>query len=239
MIYLDRGWLGGALPQKYWKRALFHEAGHVMGLVGRASQVENRHCATDSCLMYAHASTEVWHDIVNWWHREKPKPLLCEACATELDNYRTATNAISTRFAGPVLVRDMPAYHVLALPGFCGLYIGDSVEWEIPGFLKAFRGLEEHKFNWAASFSKESTDRQSLLRSIEAAKKDFDPLVRHAAGELEREVRTTADPPPRTRKGIENQTGCLSYRPPCTSKSPTTWTSFPHGAIGPIRLGLN
>jgi hypothetical protein len=37
MIYVDRSWLGGLLPRKYWQRTLLHEAGHALGLVGRES----------------------------------------------------------------------------------------------------------------------------------------------------------------------------------------------------------
>jgi len=189
MIYVDRSWLGGLLPKKYWQRTLLHEAGHILGLVGRESQVERRHCATNWCLMHAHTSENIKSDIVHWLKREKPKPYLCEACATELRQYQTSTDTISTRFVGPVLVRAMPSYHVLALPAFCGLFIGDVVEGEIPQFIKRFRELQGQHGPWFAMYVKEHLERESLLQAVEAAKQDVDPLVREAAHELERKVR--------------------------------------------------
>ena len=189
IIYVDRSWLGGLLPKKYWQRTLLHEAGHILGLVGRESQVERRHCATNWCLMHAHTSENIKSDVVHWLKREKPKPYLCEACATELRQYQTSTDTISTRFEGPVLVRAMPSYHVLALPAFCGLHIGDSVEPEIPRFLEGFRKLNGQQGPWFATLVQEYLDHESLLQSIEAAKTDIDPTVREAARKLERQVR--------------------------------------------------
>src|SRR6185436_10673055 len=51
MIYMDRSWLGGLLPRKYWCASLAHETGHVLGLVSRQSQPGNPHCPTNWCLM--------------------------------------------------------------------------------------------------------------------------------------------------------------------------------------------
>lgn len=189
MIYMDRSWLGGLLPRKFWNRTLLHEAGHVMGLVSRESQVENHHCATNWCLMHAHSSENIKSDILNWVTRKKPKPDLCEACATELRQYQTTAGTTSTRFVGPVLVRTMPSYHVLGLPGFSGLYIGEAVDANIPRFVDAFRRLEGQMELWFATLVQDDLDRESLLQAIEAAKQDFDPTVRENAHKLERKVR--------------------------------------------------
>ncbi|MBE0542813.1 MAG: hypothetical protein IH623_15785 [Verrucomicrobia bacterium] len=189
MIYVDRSWLGGLLPKKYWQRTLLHEAGHILGLVGRESQVERRHCATKWCLMNAHTSENIKSDILNWLTRRKQKPDLCEACATELRQYQTAIDKISTRFAGPVLVRTMPSYQVLALPAFCGLVIGEAVDANIPRFVEEFRRLEGQKGLWFATLVQDDLDLESLLQAIEAAKQDFDPTVRENAHKLERKVR--------------------------------------------------
>jgi hypothetical protein len=188
MIYVDRSWLGGMLPQKYWERTLLHEAGHVLGLVGRESRVRMRHCPTNWCLMQARVSESIKSDIVNWLKREKPKPYLCEACATELRQNQTSTQSCSARFVGPVLVRKMPLYHVLALPAFCGLFIGDPLDAHIAGFTDRFRQLEGQKGIGYAMFVQEGLDRASLLEAIAAAKQDFDPTVRETAHELERKV---------------------------------------------------
>jgi hypothetical protein len=189
MIYVDRSWLGGLLPRKYWQRTLLHEAGHVLGLVGRESGVSIRHCPTNWCLMQARVSENIKGDILNWLTRRKPKPDLCEACAAELRQYQTTTDAISTRFAGPVLVKRMPSYHVLALPAFCGLFIGEGVDANIPGFVEEFRRLAGQKGFWFATLVQDNLDRESLLQAIEAAKQDLDPTVRKTAHELDRKVR--------------------------------------------------
>jgi hypothetical protein len=189
MIYVDRSWLGGLLPRKYWERTLLHEAGHILGLVGRESRDRTRHCPTNWCLMQARVSENIKSDIVNWLRQEEPKPYLCEACAAELRQYQTSTETDPARFVGPVLVRKMPSYHVLALPAFCGLFIGEGVDANIPGFIEEFRRLEGQKGFWFATLVQDNLDRESLLQGIEAAKQDFDPTVRKTAHELERKVR--------------------------------------------------
>ena len=179
MIYVDRSWLGGMLPRKYWERTLLHEAGHVLGLVGRESRVRMRHCPTNWCLMQARVSENIKSDIVHWLKREKAKPYFCEACAAELRQNQTSTQSCPARFVGPVLV----------LPAFCGLFIGEGVDAIIPGFIEEFRRLEGQKGFWFATLVQDNLDRESLLQAIEAAKQDFDPAVRKTAHELERKVR--------------------------------------------------
>jgi hypothetical protein len=191
MIYADRSWPGGLLPRKYWNRTLIHETGHVLGLVNRESQVENHHCETNWCVMNAHVSENIKSDFLIWLKRGKSMPLLCEACAAELRQNQTSTNTVSTRFIGPVLVRTMPSYHVLALPAFSGLYIGDSVDTETTEFIKRFRKLQGERGPWFAMNVQESVKRESLLQAIAAAKLDIDPTVRWAANELEHEVLRT------------------------------------------------
>jgi hypothetical protein len=139
--------------------------------------------------MQARVSENIKSDIVNWLKREKPKPYLCEACAAELRQNQTSPETSSVRFVGPVLVRRMPSYHILALPAFCGLFIGEGVDAIIPGFIEEFRRLEGHKGFWFATLVQDNLGRESLLQAIEAAKQDFDPTVRQTAHELERKVR--------------------------------------------------
>jgi hypothetical protein len=78
---------------------------------------------------------------------------------------------------------------VLGLPGFCGLYIGEAVDTNIPRFVEEFRRLEGQKGFWFATLVQDDLDRESLLQAIEAAKQDFDPTVRENAHKLERKVR--------------------------------------------------
>jgi len=192
MIYIDRSWVGGLLPKRYWYDSLIHEAGHVMGLVSRQAGAREPHCTTRWCVMEAGTSDDIRRDIMGWLKRKKPRPPFCDACAAELRGSRTSGENTRTSFAGPVMVRRMPSYQVLSLPGFCGLYIVDAVEAEVPEFIAQFRKIPsgETKGIWDTARVRGNQSRESVLQAIEAAKRDVDPNVCTAARKLERSVRS-------------------------------------------------
>ena len=190
MIYVDRSWMGGLLPHKYRRESLLHEAGHVVGLVRRESNVKDLHCPTDSCCM-ASVSENVKSDIFTWVKSGKPKPELCEDCAAELRHAQASDADPSTRFGGPVLVRTTPFYQVLLLPGACGLYIVDSLQTELPQFVAEWRNRDKDATRreelWVSG--KVDTQESHALQALEAAKNDPIESVRKMALELERNVR--------------------------------------------------
>jgi len=142
--------------------------------------------------MEAGTSDDIRRDIMGWLKRAKPRPPFCDACASELRGSRTSGEDTRTSFAGPVLVRRMPSYQVLSLPGFCGLYIVDAVEAEVPEFIAQFRKLPSGKGKgiWDTARVRGNHGRESVLQAIEAAKRDVDPNVCTAARKLERSVRS-------------------------------------------------
>ena len=192
MIYVDRSWLAGLLPGKYRRESLTHEAGHVLGLVRRESRVKGLHCPAKRCVMSS-VSENVKGDIMSWLKGEKPKPDFCEGCSAELRHSQGSTNETAMRFVGPVLVRSMPAYQVLSLPGACRLYIGHSLEAEVPRFIAEWRSqggsTSRQEALWLSYYGEVEHDTDSLLPAVEAAKQDAVPAVREAASELETALR--------------------------------------------------
>ena len=144
----------------------------------------------------ASTSENVTSDIVSWLKRQKPKPDFCGGCTNELRQSQTSTNTTSMRFVGPVLVRTMPSYQVLSLPGLCGLYILNSLEKELPRFIDEFRnraGQVVHQKELGITAFASDEKRDSVLQAIEAAKQDPFPAVRKVAAQLEVKVRS--EPP--------------------------------------------
>jgi len=93
----------------------------------------------------------------------------------------------------------MPSYQVLSLPGFCGLYIVNSLESELPRFIDEFRkrtGDFVHQKEPGITAFASYQDRDLVLQAIEAAKQDPFPAVRKIAAQLEVKVRSE---PPGTR----------------------------------------
>jgi hypothetical protein len=223
MIYMDRSWLGGLLPKTYWRQTLIHEAGHVLGLVNREIRTEGHHCPTKWCVMGGRMSEKIRSDMMRWLKREKPKPNLCVPCAAELRQFQRSVDAkITTRFAGPVLVRRMPSYQVLSLPGFCGLYIVDSIDEEVPRFLLEFRKLPGQTEVRLTARASGQQGTESVLQAIAAAKKDVDPAVRAAARLLENRFRESRS---ETEKIIADPGGAASG-----SQSPGTEKNGPSSA---------
>ena len=228
MIYIDRSWLGGLLSRKYWYASLIHEVGHVLGLVNRDSRVEGSHCPTNWCVMNGHVSEGVKSDVMNWLRREKPKPTLCEACATELRRSHTSEEEILRRFAGPALVRRMPSYQVLSLPQFSCLCIDDSLETVLPKFIEAFRTMPRPEGPCTGFLvNKSEQNEESRLQAIEAAKQDVDPAVRAAAVALERHVREQGA---QKERNIAEPDGAANGSQPIRSETNRT-----SGAAGPRR----
>jgi hypothetical protein len=196
MIFLDRSWLGGLLPNKYQDDCSIHEAGHVLGLVSRVSQIKDGHCPTTWCCM-ASVSENIRSDVLSWLKREKAKPGFCEGCAAELRQARGSVSGVALRFAGPVLVRTMQSYQVLSLPGLCGLYIVDSLETELPKFIEEFRSrnglVSRQEELWFSGYAKTEKGREFVLSAIAEAKQDVVPEIRKVALQLESALHSEMD----------------------------------------------
>ncbi len=198
MIYMDRSWLGGLVPEKY--DGTVHEAAHVLGLVRRASGVKGRHCPTPWCCM-ASLSENISSDIGAWLTRQKPKPDFCDACTDELRGFRESMVKTTMRFVGPVLVRNMGSYQVLSLPGACRLYVGDSLETAIAQFLKEWRHPDDtvpaEPELWFSGRAESSQSLESLFPGIEAAGQDPIPPIRKVAANLGLSLRAHISKSPR------------------------------------------
>jgi hypothetical protein len=199
MIYVDRSWMGGLLPYKYQCESATHEAGHVLGLVRRNSRIKGHHCSAQRCVMGS-VSQNVKGDIRAWLKREKPTPDFCDGCTAELRQSQASSDRTTLRFIGPVTVRAMPFYQVLALPGACRLYLGESIEAEAPNFIAEWRRQEDsasgRENSWLSFKGETGQDLESLLPAIEAAKQDPEGAVRWLALQLEGAVRAKIKAPP-------------------------------------------
>jgi hypothetical protein len=191
MIHVDRSWLGGLLPKRYWSDVLLHESGHVMGLVSRDSRAGpgGAHCDSKWCVM-GRMSDNIQSDIARWLTRRKPTPDFCDACAAELrESRRSGQTAAQTRFAGPVMVREAARYRVISLPGAYGLFIGGSSVDQIGAFRMESRSSRDHAGTWWTAQADMAMGRDSILEAIAEARKDLDPNIRWAAEKLEKNIR--------------------------------------------------
>ena len=112
----------GRGPGEFGRLALFHEAGHVLGLCRGASHSDGLHCTREDCLMSPKLAFDVSRFVTlrdPWRQRD-----LCPDCRAELQAHTAARPAANLRFLGPYVVRSEPGYHVLALPGFVYVQVG-------------------------------------------------------------------------------------------------------------------
>jgi hypothetical protein len=155
-------------------------------------------------------SANIESDVMTWLKREKPQPEFCGDCTAELRQYQTSAQGTAMRFIGPVLVRTMPSYQVLCLPAACRLWIGQSLEAEVPKFIAEWRSQRaspSHQEALWLSYSGEfEDDPDSLLPAIEAAKQDAVPAVREAASEMETDLRVEREKR-RSDKAAQTQSG--------------------------------
>jgi hypothetical protein len=121
VIFIDRQYdpWGHAM----WDLFLLHEAGHLLGLARGLDHGDGMHCSDKRCLMNEKARMGFLSWLVG---RERPQYQhdLCDRCKSELEGYRALHPDPGLGFLGPVLVRSEGDYHVLSLPGFVELYVG-------------------------------------------------------------------------------------------------------------------
>jgi hypothetical protein len=113
-----------------WDLFLLHEVGHLLGLARGLDHGDGMHCSDKRCLMNEKARMGFLRWLVG---RDRPRYQhdLCDRCKGELESYKTLRPDPDLGFLGPLMVRSEGDYHVLSLPGFVELYIG-QIEWLIP-----------------------------------------------------------------------------------------------------------
>ena len=171
-----------------------HEAGHILGLAGRATDASGYHCVNPTCLM-------------NWTIRVHISRLLllrdpikqhdlCTRCSAQLVESSKQSPPANLRFVGPVLVRSEPGYHVLSLPSRVKLIVGDLTDEDCQEYAATVHhetnppDMDGNALRWEA-FAKEETlnDSAKAQEIIHRAKADPYDIVRTAAETLEEAVK--------------------------------------------------
>jgi hypothetical protein len=171
-----------------------HEAGHILGLAGRATEASGYHCVDSTCLMNwtirVHISRLVLFRDPIKQHK------LCARCSAQLAESSKHSPPTDLRFVGPVLVRSEAGYHVLSLPSRMKLIVGDLTEEDCREFATDVRNEtlqpeeDGNALRWYA-FAKEETPNDSVKAHeiIQRAKADPYDVVRTAAEKLEESVK--------------------------------------------------
>jgi len=124
-------------PKKVQNELLIHEAGHELGLAGRATNAFAYHCLDINCLMnwtirfYIERSL-LGMDPVKQHH-------LCPICVAQLTESARQSPPTNLRFVGPVLVRSETDYYVLSLPDRVKVIVGSLTEQDCRDFVAAVR----------------------------------------------------------------------------------------------------
>lgn len=124
-------------PKIVQNELLIHEAGHELGLAGRATNAFAYHCLDKNCLM-------------NWTLRFRfsrfilgmdpiKQHQLCPLCVAQLIESAKQSPPSNLRFIGPVLVRSETDYYVLSLPDRVKVIVGNLTEQDCHDFAAAVR----------------------------------------------------------------------------------------------------
>lgn len=124
-------------PKSAQNDLLIHEAGHELGLAGRATNAFAYHCLNEKCLM-------------NWTIRYHLGQLvfgmdpikqhsLCADCVAQLAQSANQAPPTNLRFVGPVLVRSEIGYDVLSLPNRVKLIAGGLTDQDCRDFVSVVR----------------------------------------------------------------------------------------------------
>ena len=118
-------------PETIQTDGLVHEAGHILGLAGRADYASGYHCSDQACLMTA--TLRANRRIIT------PQRKICARCQMELVESLRQSPSPNLRFVGPVLVRAEDGYYVLTLPERVKLVAGELTEQDCRDFVAAVR----------------------------------------------------------------------------------------------------
>jgi hypothetical protein len=124
-------------PKSVQNEMLIHEAGHELGLAGRATDAFAYHCLDKKCLMnwtirYHVGRSLFGMDPINQRH-------LCRLCIAQLTESAKQSPPTNLRFVGPVLVRSETDYHVLNLPDRVKVIAGQLTDQDCRDFASAVR----------------------------------------------------------------------------------------------------
>jgi hypothetical protein len=124
-------------PKSVQNELLIHEAGHELGLAGRATNAFAYHCLDKKCLMnwtirYHIGRSLIGMDPINQRH-------LCPLCIGQLNESAKQSPPTNLRFVGPVLVRSETNYSVLTLPDRVKVIVGNLTEQDCHDFAVAVR----------------------------------------------------------------------------------------------------
>ena len=124
-------------PKTIWNEILEHEAGHVLGLVGRSNYAAGYHCLDEDCMMNSSFRFHIGRFISGrdpFIQRQ-----LCPRCEADLSGRAFEPPPANLRFVGPVLVRSEAGYHVLSLPFRAKIVLGDLTDQDCRNFANATR----------------------------------------------------------------------------------------------------
>jgi hypothetical protein len=124
-------------PKNVQNDLLIHEAGHELGLAGRATNAYAYHCLDKKCLMnwtlrYHISRFLLGMDPIN-------QHQLCALCIAQLTESAKQSPPQNLRFVGPVLVRSENDYYVLSLPDRVKVIVGNLTEKDCGDFAAGVR----------------------------------------------------------------------------------------------------
>ena len=177
-----------------WTRnvMLSHEAGHLLGVARQPPHASGLHCLNSACLMHR------WLDLGQLLLGRQEK--LCGRCEAEMAENSRLPAPSNLRFVGPVLVRSEAGYHVLSLPRFVQVLVGDLTEQDCRDFAAEARAEtpspnDRGKLHLIGTVKDEVRGDATKMGEIVArAKGDPYEVVREIASLIEAGVKPTCDP---------------------------------------------
>src|SRR6267142_1138702 len=124
-------------PKNVQNELLIHEAGHELGLAGRATNAFAYHCLDKKCLMNWTLRYHIGRGILGMDPINQHQ--LCPLCIAQLTENAKQSSPANLRFVGPVLVRSETVYYVLSLPDRVKVIVGSLTEQDCRDFAAAVR----------------------------------------------------------------------------------------------------
>ena len=124
-------------PKRFQSDLLLHEAGHELGLAGRATNAFAYHCLDENCLMNWTLRFHIRRFLLGMDPVKQHQ--LCALCLAQLEDSAKQPPPSNLRFVGPVLVRSERNYHVLTFPDRVKVISGELTERDCRDFASAVR----------------------------------------------------------------------------------------------------